>query len=328
MAITTPYRGIKLLTRAGQGLLNSDIHLDQLMCKVLGDEITAGIAEVARDDIQVGADSIDDLITNWERVLKKLHLCNLKLSPNKVRILLNDVEVYGVRVKDGFVSPSPHRVSDFGKIKEENIRTIKQLNSWRGLFKTLIGHIPHMSYYMNPFDKLAGAKKSSDPMTWTPELRLAFKDASAQLEKINKTFLPKPSDTLILKPDAAKVNTCTGWVLYAVRESSDGKKVLPVLYCTAKLPEYMSKWFPCELEAVGAVLAIDQAAHWINESLHPTMVMPDSMPVVPAANLMKQGKHSKNPRLQSLLACVSRRNVIFVHNSAKRGDHVVPDTLD
>ena len=55
--------------------------------------------------------------------------------------------------------------------------------------------------------------------------------------------------------------------------------------------------------------------------------MPDSMPVVKAANLMKSGKHSKNPRLQSLLSCVNRRNIIFVHSSAKRGQHIVPDAL-
>ena len=53
MAITTPYRGIRLLTRTGQGLLNSNVHLDQLTCKVLGDEIAEGITEVAGDDIQV-----------------------------------------------------------------------------------------------------------------------------------------------------------------------------------------------------------------------------------------------------------------------------------
>ena len=34
MAVQTPYRGIKLLTRAGQGLLNSDVHLDQLVLGV------------------------------------------------------------------------------------------------------------------------------------------------------------------------------------------------------------------------------------------------------------------------------------------------------
>ena len=108
MAVNTPFRGIKILTRAGQGLLNSDVHLDQLMCKVLGDEISSGIAEVARDGIQVGGNTIDELIKNWSKVLSKLALCNLKISPEKVRILLDDVEVYGVRIQNGFIAPSPH----------------------------------------------------------------------------------------------------------------------------------------------------------------------------------------------------------------------------
>ena len=42
---------------------------------------------------------------------------------------------------------------------------------------------------------------------------------------------------------------------------------------------------------------------------------------------IKKGKHSSNPRLQSLLASVNRRNVNFFHNSAKDGLHVVPDHL-
>ena len=213
MAVTTPFKGIKVLTRAGQGLLNSDVFLDQLMCRVLGDEMTEGIAEVARDDIQIGGNTIEELLANWKRVLGKLHLCNLKISPNKVRILLNDVEVYGVRITDGFVLPSPHRVNDLGNIRKEDIKTVKQLNSWRGLYKTLIGHIPHLSYYMDPFDKVTATKKSGDTVEWSPDLNVAFTRAMAQLETINKTYLPKPTDRLILKPDTAKINTCSGWVL-------------------------------------------------------------------------------------------------------------------
>ena len=74
----------------------------------------------------------------------------------------------------------------------------------------------------------------------------------SQLPLINKTYLPRPSDQLILKPDAAKIKTCVGWVLYAIRQTSEAPVLLPVLYCTARLPEYMGKWYPCEIEAVGA----------------------------------------------------------------------------
>ena len=264
MAVTTPYRGIRLLTRAGQGLLNSEVHLEQMMCKVLGDEMSIGTVEIARDDITVGGNTIAELIHNWAVVLDKLHRSNLKVSPNKVRILLPDVEVYGIRVSNGFVQPSPHRVTDLGKINMTDIKTVRQLNSWRGLYKTLIGHLPHLSYYMEPFDKFSSSRKPADTVEWTQELSLAFKNAMAHLDEINKTFLPKPTDRLILKPDAAKTNTCIGWVLYALRHVNGKDQLLPVMYCSARLPEYMSRWYPCEIEAVGAVLDIDQVAHWIN----------------------------------------------------------------
>ena len=129
MAVNTPFRGIRLLTRAGQGLLNSDVHLDQFVTKVLGDEIALGIAEVARDDIQVGGNTVDELLHNWGKVLKKLAFTNLKISPDKVRILVDDVEVYGMRIQNGFIMPSPHRITDLGNIEHESIKTIKQLNS-------------------------------------------------------------------------------------------------------------------------------------------------------------------------------------------------------
>ena len=327
LAINTPYRGMRVMTRAGQGLLNSDVHLDQLLMKVLGDELKEGIVEVARDDIQVGGNTIDEVLWNWDKVLSKLNKCNLKIAPNKVRVLLDDTEVYGYRIKKGYVLPSPHIVSNLGDIKLEDLKTVKQTNSWRGLYKTLIAHLPHLAFYMNPFDKATAGRNSRDNMVWTPELRAAFNNATAHLANINKTFLPHPEDRLILKPDTAKVKICTGWALYAMREEADGMKLLPVQYCSAKLPDYMANWYPCELECTGAVLSIDQVAHWINESKNPTTVMPDSMPVVKAANLMKAGRHSKNPRLQSLLACVNRRNVVFVHSSARTGQHIVPDTL-
>ena len=162
MAINTPFRGMRVKTRTGQGLLNSDVHLDQLLMKVLGDELTEGIVEVARDDIQVGGNTIDEVIRNWDRVLTKLRICNLKIYPNKVRILLDNTEVYGFRIKHGHVLPSPHIVSNLGDIKLEDLKTVKMTNSWRGLYKTLSAHLPHLAFYMNTFDKATAGKNSRD----------------------------------------------------------------------------------------------------------------------------------------------------------------------
>ena len=114
---------------------------------------------------------------------------------------------------------------------------------------------------MNPFDKLVGSKKSSDLMVWTPDLEIAFQNVQNHLKQVNKTYLPDPADRLFLKPDAAKVNTCTGWVSYALKKKRGQESLVPVQFCTAKLPDYMGKWYPCEIEAVASVLSIDQSAH-------------------------------------------------------------------
>ena len=323
LGIMTPFRGIKMITRAGQGLLNSDYELDQLLFKILGDEIADGKCMAARDDLTVGGNTIDEAIANWEEVLTKLRKCNLKITSHKVRIFLPDTEVYGYRIKNGKVLPSGHIVTDLGKTKIADLKTVKSVNSWKGLYKTLIGHLSHLAHFMAPFDQATAAKESRAKFDWTPQLTAAFNAATKQLDKINETHLPHPNDQLVLKPDTAKVPLCTGWTLYAIVDS----KEVPVQYCSAKLPSHMANWFPCELEAVGAVLAIDQCSPWINESNLTTLVAPDSMPVVKAAQLMKLGRHSKNPRLQQLLTSVNRRNVRFHHSSAKAGHHIAPDTL-
>ena len=328
LAVMTPYRGIKVLTRLGQGLLNSDVELDQVMRRTLGDEITAGFCMAARDDLCIGGDTIDECIERWGAVLSKLDQCNLKLSPKKVRIFLQDAEIFGHRIKDGKVSPSNHIVTSLGKTTIADLITVKQVNSWKGLYKTLLRHLPNLAAFMAPFDSACAGKASASTFDWSrPGLVAAFNAAILHLEKVNHTFLPHPSEQLVLEPDTSKSKLCSGWVLYTLRTIKGKVEWLPVQYASAKLHEYMSGWYPCELEGVGTVLAIEQVRHWINESTKPTIVLPDNKPVVDAANMMRTGRHSRNARLQSLLSCVNRSNVVFRHNSAKAGLHTVPDAL-
>ena len=323
LGIMTPHKGIRVMTRTGQGLLGSDVELEELMSRILGDDIDAGHCIAIRDDIIIGGNTIDEAISNYEKVLFKLDNNNLKLSPNKVRIFPADTEIYGYRVKDGCIEPSSHIITSLGQTSMESLTTVKKVNSWKGLYKCLIGHLPALAMVMSPFDSATGGKSSAETFSWTPQLVAAFNEAISHLKQINKTYLPAPNEQLVLLPDTMSVSPCTGWVLYTQRD----QKLLPVTFCSAKLKEYMVRWFPCEKEAVGTVLAIEHCAHWISESELTTLVGPDSSAVVQAANLMRKGKYSSNPRLQSLLASVNRRNVKFFHNSAKSGKHIVPDCL-
>ena len=118
-----------MLTRTGQGLLGSDVELNELLSRVLGDTISLGCCIAIRDDIIIGGDTPEEAINNYESILSELHSCNLKLSPNKMRIFPSDTEVYGYRIKDGCILPSSHTITSLGKTKMEELVTNKQVNS-------------------------------------------------------------------------------------------------------------------------------------------------------------------------------------------------------
>ena len=78
--VSTPFRGIRAYTRCAMGMPGSETALEELMSRVLGDCLQDGVAAKLADDLYCGADSFEDLLENWRRVLHALHKCN-RLSP-------------------------------------------------------------------------------------------------------------------------------------------------------------------------------------------------------------------------------------------------------
>ena len=57
------------------------------MCRVLGNLIHDGVVVKISDDLYCGADSPEELLYHWKRVLQALSKCNLlKLSASKTVI--------------------------------------------------------------------------------------------------------------------------------------------------------------------------------------------------------------------------------------------------
>jgi len=326
LGIRTPFKGIRVLTRAGQGLLNSEHDLDELISRILGNELAQGICYAERDDIAIGGQTIQDAIQNWKTVLTKLNDNNMKVSPNKVKIFPGDIEVFGWRIRNGKVTPSDHIITNLGKSSITQLTTVKQVNSWKGLYKTLLNALPHLAAVMDPFDKVTAKLNSRDKFEWTPDLIAAFNKAQSHLEQVNALTLPSPEEQLILMPDGARVPGGIGWALFVQRTIDSKQRLLPVQFFSAKIKPYMQKWLPCEIEGVASAMAINACSHWIRASHKPTYVTPDCKAVVQAVERMRQGKLSRNPRLQMILICINRRPVTFLHSSAKTGQHVIPDT--
>ena len=67
----TPFKGVRVMTRTGQGLLGSDVELEQLLCRVLGEDISNGHCVALRDDIIIGGNNIDEALSNYSSVIQK-----------------------------------------------------------------------------------------------------------------------------------------------------------------------------------------------------------------------------------------------------------------
>ena len=102
LAVETPFKGIRVLTRSGQGLLNQEIEMNQLLTKVLGEEIQKGNVIIQADDGQVGGKTEEETVDNWIKVLELCSKNNIKINHKKVKILPETSLICGWLFKDGW----------------------------------------------------------------------------------------------------------------------------------------------------------------------------------------------------------------------------------
>merc|ERR1711867_227582 len=120
LGIMTPFSGLRVLARSGQGLLGQSEELEELLAKVLGEDIKEGRCVRLQDDIIIGGDDQYDCAKNYVRILEKLFLANLRAEPGKTIIFPKSVDISGwVWEKGGFLKVSPHRRSSLLNTKEE-----------------------------------------------------------------------------------------------------------------------------------------------------------------------------------------------------------------
>ena len=312
LGVQTPFGGLRVMSRSGQGLAGMAEEFDELTAKILKDEMKEGIIVKIVDDCYIGGKTQEETASNYERILEKLNNANLKISPDKTHIFPIQADILGwVWREGGYLSASPHRKLAITNTKQENIKKVKDMRSWVGLFKTLHMVTPQISSLLAPFEEATGGRESSEKFVWTHELEKSFRHAKQKIDSLVTLYLPAPNDQLILQTDGSKKGL--GHILYAVK---NGKKY-PARIHSTKLPDKCTKWCPCEIEGLGLALGIDQQYDIIRESLHPLLIETDSKPVNEAIKLINKGKFSASARLSSILTNVNRTPIKSKHISGK-----------
>ena len=322
LGVSTPFGGLRFLKRSGQGLIGQSEELDEMLSKILGPEMKAGKCARIADDIIVGGRTPMETAENYKEILKKFQAANIKISPSKTKVFLRSVDVLGWKWQQGgFLAPSPHRVNALRNTKHEDIKTVKDLRSWLGLYKTLLPSSPNLTLMLNPFDLEVADKNSKDVIEWDRNLINQFRLATEAVDKLQTLYLPHPDDQLLLEVDAAKSTPGIGHTLYCIK---DGKK-LPVAFHSAKLSPNHSKWMACELESLAFATAINSEYNILKECTKPIIITPDSKPVADAVKLIKKGHYSSNPRMQSFISNINRLPIVVQLASGKSNQNQSSD---
>ena len=312
LGIMTPFGGLRVIARSGQGLIGQSEELDELMSKILKDEIKEGILAKIQDDLVVGGDTQTEAAHNYIRVLVKLALANLRVEPKKVNIFPETATIAGWDWRTGsYLSVSPHRMNSLKNIKEENIRKVHHMRSFLGLFKTLQMATPAVSRVLAPLEEAVAGRDSKEDIDWNRSLSQRFREAKSHVRNVHTIYLPHPNDQLVIKTDAASHGI--GHTIYAVKEG----QLVPVRFHSSRLKPQCSKWQACELEGLSVATAIQSEYNLLRESKHPIIVLADSKPVSDAIRNIQEGKFSTSARMNRLLTNINKLPIIAKHVSAK-----------
>jgi hypothetical protein len=309
LGVMTPYRGLRIYTRAAMGMPGSTEHLDNLMARVLGDLLREGVVVKLADDLYVGGNSVIQLLDNWKRVLQAFSLNNLRLSPTKTVICPVTTTILGWVWTSGRLQVSPHKINPL--VSCEKPTTVKGLRSWIGAYKHIKSCIPQYSSRLSPLEAAVAGKDSHQHVEWSRELVAAFADAQAALKNPKTITIPRASDQLIITNDGAVRDGGVGSVLYIKR----GVKMLLGGYYSAKLKTHQQKWLPCEVEALAIASAINHWSPYILHSDVTTQILTDSRPCIQALEKLKRGQFSSSARVTTFLSVLSRFNISMQHIS-------------
>lgn len=305
--VATPFKGTLVYVRSAMGMPGSETALEELMCRVLGDLLTEGIVTKLADDLYCGADTPEDLLNNWERVLSALQRCSMNLSPKKTIIAPKTTTILGWCWEGGSISASPHRISTLSTCLPPE--KVKGMRSFIGAFKVLSRVLPNCSSYITPLEKAISGAQSTDTIKWTDELKNHFKLAQHSLQNNRKITLPTPSDLIWIITDGSVKQQGIGSTMYVRRND----KLLLAGFFSAKLRDRQVTWLPCEVEALSIAASIKHFSPYLIQSLQKTCLLTDSKPCVQAFEKLCRGEFSASPRVTTFLSTASRYQVSVRH---------------
>ena len=197
-AFSIPFRGHFQFKVMPFGLCNAPASFERLM-----EHVMAGLqwdrCLVYLDDIVVAGKTVDETITNFEKVLARLQAAGLKLKPSKCTLFARSVRYLGHIVSSEGISCDPEKIVS---VKEwPRPRNVSDVRSFCGLAGYYREHIDSFSKIAEPLFRLT---RKAVRFKWSDDCQLAFEKLKEALTSAPVLAYPDPDKDYILDTDASQ----------------------------------------------------------------------------------------------------------------------------
>ena len=212
--------------------------------------------------------------------------------------------------RSGTLQTSPHRITTLASCPAPE--TVACMKSFIGASKVLARVLPNCSRFMAPLDDIVAGRQSNEAISWSDDLRAAFKEAQLALSSNHTITLPNPDDLLWIVTDRAVRPPDIGATLYVTR----GNKFHLTGFFSAKLRGSQFSWLPCEIEALSTATAIKHFSPYIIQSNNNARILTDSKHTLcPSVRKLFRGEFSTSPHVSFFLSVLSRFQASVRHVS-------------
>ena len=303
--VVTPFKGVRVYGRGAMGMPGTETALEEMLYRILGDQIAAGHVTKVADDLYCGGKTPEEAMERWKKVLSSMEANGLRLSAKKTVICPKSVMILGWLWENGTIRASPHKVSALIAVSPPEI--VGKLRSYVGSFKYLSRTMPGYSDVLMPLEDAIAGRDGKDKLVWTDDLLAAFKLSQDHLKTAKALTLPRPEDQLQLITDASNVGIASA--LYVIR----GGKKLIAGHFNARYKKHQRSWLPCDHEALSICAGVTHFGPDIINNHNQTLILTDSLPCVQAYKKLGRGQFSSSARVATFLSALSRYNVHVMH---------------
>ena len=266
--------------RLAQGLSRSVSAFSNFMREYLDPVVKADQCAQYVDDIGIAANNATDLTRNIRAVFKCIRQAGLKLTIEKCRFGVTQVEFLGRTISPEGISPQARKSQNFLD-KLGFPKSKKALQRYLGFVNYYRNYIPRMAEKLHPFYKLL---KTEVPINITSELKEIFDSVNKALSDACELALkqPIPGKQLVLMTDASFRSA--GYALMI--EDNPNQKIQSKRKTYATVAFGYKIFSPAQLkmsiyskEVLAIYMAFLEFAHILWEATKPTIVLTDNKSV-------------------------------------------------